>query len=504
MRRSLFKPTTKTKVRKSDEVYVQDKPGAFAMLTDSKSISDKADLGDSIGLSMQEKTWRGEQIRRPSVDQRAPAKGADLDEAEGEFGDYINQSTSSGEDECAKPTKPVRSKSVEPAKAKKRDAPSLIRVSFPSEPVIPPPPRCLSPRKRIHQKKRAVVLSSEESESDVPIQIPPRGKKANHSADTTPQPSFMRTAEIFGTAAPTPLCSDPVTQRQSMDFPSNQRSAVLSSMAETLADVFGQKERATKLSHRRLHGFTLAALRGFGNYKVSFASGVDGEQLTGALLRLPISQRRDLYRFGFRFYFTGNLRKSVSTGSFGSFSHATEKGEVILLGDFRPQHRDKLEVYHPSTVKEVRKAPETIIEFRDMASHQILFLQAIYGEENGIDRRKAVSFFLELHRDATETFTVEFTVGAWERMSIDYMEGIRDGIRRMEPYLDSGATKIALSKAALFPVKMQNRKTRTFRCDPRTWKIQSKRGYWKCAILPELERERDRNDSQLVGIWTGR
>ena len=308
----------------------------------------------------------------------------------------------------------------------------------------------------------------------------------------------MRTAEIFGTSAPIPLCVGPVAQRQSRELPENSRIVELSSMAETLAEVCGKEERATKLPHRRMHSFTIEALRGFGTYKVAFSAGVGGEQLTETLLRIAISQRHDLYRFGFRFFFTENLCKAVATGSFGSFAHDTEKEEVILLGDFRPQPRDKLEVYHPSTVKTSRKAPETISEFHDMALQQILLLEAIYGKENGIEWRKAADFFLELYRDAPETFSVDFITDVWERMTVDYLESIKEGIRRMEPYLESGATKVALRKVALSPVKIQNNRVRTFWCDPKTWKIQSKRGYWQCAILPELERERDRNDSQVA------
>ena len=75
-------------------------------------------------------------------------------------------------------------------------------------------------------------------------------------------------------------------------------------MAESIADALGKDDKVGKMSTRRMNGFTTEALRGFGEHRAIFAAGVDGEQLTETLMRIAVSQRHDLYRFGFRFFIT--------------------------------------------------------------------------------------------------------------------------------------------------------------------------------------------------------
>ena len=143
---------------------------------------------------------------------------------------------------------------------------------------------------------------------------------------------------------------------------------------------------------------------------------------------------------------------AIASANFGPYAHTFEKDDCFLLGDFRIQPRDQLEVYHPSNVATVRKPPVTISEFKEMSNQQTLLIEAAYGIENGKGRRRATDFFVSLHRDSPETYTVEFTVDVWERMSADYMGSIREGIRRMEPYLEEHTANVGMGKVALSPI----------------------------------------------------
>ena len=138
----------------------------------------------------------------------------------------------------------------------------------------------------------------------------------------------MRTAEIFGTEAPIPLCRDPATQ------PSETRRNEMNVMAESIADALCKDDKVGKMSTRGMNGFTTEALRGFGEHRVIFADGVDGERLTETLMRIAVSQRHDLYRFGFRFFITERVCKCVASASFGSYAHTFEEDDCLLLGDF--------------------------------------------------------------------------------------------------------------------------------------------------------------------------
>ena len=211
-----------------------------------------------------------------------------------------------------------------------------------------------------------------------------------------------------------------------------------------------------------MNSFTIEALRGFGEYRISFSSGVDGAQLVGTIQRIAISQRRDLYRYGFRFCLAESMCKAIASENFGSYAHTFEKGDCLLLGDCRSQARDQLEVRIPSNVKTVRKPPVTISEFQEMANQKTLLIEAVYGTEIGRDRRRAADFFVNLHRDSPGTYTVEFIVDIWERMSVDYMESMREGIRRMGPYMEANTAKVGLGEVALSPIFNRSGKTRTF------------------------------------------
>ena len=59
-----------------------------------------------------------------------------------------------------------------------------------------------------------------------------------------------------------------------------------------------------------------------------------GDQLVDTLRRIAISQRRDLYRIGVRFFMTENMRRATASENFGSYTHAHEKGDCVLLGVF--------------------------------------------------------------------------------------------------------------------------------------------------------------------------
>ena len=87
------------------------------------------------------------------------------------------------------------------------------------------------------------------------------------------------------------------------------RIVELASMADPPAEAFGGEDRASEIPHRRMNGFTPEALRGFGTFKVAFDAGVGGDQIAETLMRIAIPQRRDMYRFGFRFSLRGTCAR---------------------------------------------------------------------------------------------------------------------------------------------------------------------------------------------------
>ena len=58
--------------------------------------------------------------------------------------------------------------------------------------------------------------------------------------------------------------------------------------------------------------FATEALRGFGGNRITFAAVADGGHLSDTQLGIAASQRRDLYRYGFRPVITEEMRKAVS------------------------------------------------------------------------------------------------------------------------------------------------------------------------------------------------
>ena len=239
-------------------------------------------------------------------------------------------------------------------------------------------------------------------------------------------------------------------------------------------------------------------MRGFGEYRAPFASGVDGDQLVDTLHRNAVSQRHDLFRIGFLFFLTERMRNAIDSSNFGPYDYSHEEEDCILSGDFRGQPRDQLEAHHPSHTKPVRRPPVTISEFQVMSNRQSLIIEAVYGTKNGDGRRRATEFFAALHRDSPEADAVDFIVDVWERTSIDYMESTREGIRSMGPYSEDQTTKIGMREVALPPMYKKTGR-------PERLGATQKRGQWIRSeynggrtILPEVERARNRNSTHVA------
>ena len=126
----------------------------------------------------------------------------------------------------------------------------------------------------------------------------------NFAAPFGRYPSFIQTAEIFGTDDAITLSQDHATQR------SDHRRNDMACMAESLAGVIGPDDRSGALPVRRRNSFVLEDLRRFGECNIPFSSGSDGEQRADTLLRIAIPHRRELYRYGFRFVLAENVRSS--------------------------------------------------------------------------------------------------------------------------------------------------------------------------------------------------
>ena len=118
-------------------------------------------------------------------------------------------------------------------------------------------------------------------------------------------------------------------------------------MDEPIADAMGKEDKVGELSARRLISFTIDALRGIGEYRAPCASGVYVDQLVDTLHRIAISQRRDLPRFGPRSFSTDNMRNAIASANFGAYAYSHEIEDCVMLGDFRGNPRDQLEVYRP-------------------------------------------------------------------------------------------------------------------------------------------------------------
>ena len=97
----------------------------------------------------------------------------------------------------------------------------------------------------------------------------------------------------------------------------------------------------------------------------------------------------------------------------------------------------------------MRIPPETISELQEMSNQKTLLMEVSFGSETGPGRRRATEFLADLHFGAPGIYDVKFIVDVMVMLSIDYMESVRDGVRRMGPYLGAQTTKIGLRKVAL-------------------------------------------------------
>ena len=256
-----------------------------------------------------------------------------------------HDATSSGDTQVM-PTRTRVSQRSAPEPRNIRDKPPHGRVSFDSEPskihALPSTHR----KHRFFPDGELEEIDTSDSDEENRAE-PPRGINQKNSRPMfESQRSFVRTAEIFGTDAPIPLCRDPAAQA------SDAHRNDLNVMAESIAGAHGKEGDVAKLPTRTMDSFSTEALRGFGEYRVPFASGVDVEQLADTIRRIAVSRRRDLYRYGFRFFLTENMRNAIETPNFGSYAHSFVKEDCLFLGDFRAQSMGRLAVCHPYNVKQ--------------------------------------------------------------------------------------------------------------------------------------------------------
>ena len=98
-------------------------------------------------------------------------------------------------------------------------------------------------------------------------------------------------------------------------------------------------------------GYAVEARRGFGAYRDPLASGVGGERQVKTMQLISISHRLDFCRFGFCFPLAENMCKSIQSPNFGPYARAREKGDCVLLGDFRVKPRDRAGIVSPRPYK---------------------------------------------------------------------------------------------------------------------------------------------------------
>ena len=74
--------------------------------------------------------------------------------------------------------------------------------------------------------------------------------------------------------------------------------------------------------------------------------------------------------------------------------------------------------------------PTTIAAFADAANRITLFIEMLYGRDQGTDRSIAIHVFENLRRGNPNLYTVAFVLETWRRMNVDFCEGMRERVRR--------------------------------------------------------------------------
>ena len=91
---------------------------------------------------------------------------------------------------------------------------------------------------------------------------------------------------------------------------------------------FGREERASNINTRRMNRSAMGALRGFGAFRIPFASRLGGGKLAGAFTPIDVSQRHGPYRYGLRVFFAENMCKAA-IGPFRPYPHAFDKDDTL-------------------------------------------------------------------------------------------------------------------------------------------------------------------------------
>ena len=129
-------------------------------------------------------------------------------------------------------------------------------------------------------------------------------------------------------------------------------------------------------------------------------------------------------------------------------------------------------------MKPVGRYPFSVDVAKRRIANQNLARPMIFGSQRYSGREASLEFLMLRCEGAPEFFSVPSLASIWGRMAIDYVQKVKEGVRRLTQLGSKSDGLKDLKRRAMHPQGWQF---------PHTFCTESIKGYWRRYVLPRID-----------------
>ena len=251
-------------------------------------------------------------------------------------------------------------------------------------------------------------------------------------------------------------------------------------VADAILTLQGGMVGNSEVDHSKLVEKTIFALIGLGEFQARCGIGAYGKELNACLRRMAAYGKEEILESGARCIISNRLSYGISTLKVGTFCRGKDDSKTSTLSDCIPSTVGEMENHYRDNaeVDPVGRYPWSLEFAKRIIRNQNLVWSVIFGSEHYPERAEALECEVLRHEESPEFFSIPFLASIWERMTIDYVQKVTDGVRCLTQL---GSKSDGLEESKRLARHSQGRHF------AHTFCMESSTGYWGIYVLPKID-----------------
>ena len=165
-----------------------------------------------------------------------------------------------------------------------------------------------------------------------------------------------------------------------------------------------------------------------------------------------------------------------------NFCRGKEDSKTATLADFTPAAVGEMENHYLTNTEmgPVGRYPSSLDFFKRIIRSRNLVWTMAFGADRYSEREEALGLSALRYEGSPEFFTTPFFAAIWERMTIDYVQKVTEGVRCL--------TQLGRKSDGLEELNRLARHAQEWKF-PHTFCMESSNGYWGRYVLPQTDLE---------------